>query len=111
MIQNVLTDDLYNDLAFRNGSRKLELPSPEFYVIFTGERQDKPEYLNLSEEFFGGEKGYLEVKVKMLTEMETETSSASMWLLRKNTRSRQGCWEERWRQCGKRSVSARIRMC
>ncbi len=107
-IQNVLTDDLYNDLAFRNGgrviimvesqstwsvniiirvllylaqtwnryiedtkqnrcgSRKLELPSPEFYVIFTGERQDKPEYLNLSEEFFGGEKGYLEVKVKML---------------------------------------------
>ncbi len=107
-IQNVLTDDLYNDLAFCNGgrviimvesqstwsvniiirvllylaqtwnryiedtkqnrygSRKLELPSPEFYVIFTGERQDKPEYLNLSEEFFSGEKRYLEAKVKML---------------------------------------------
>ena len=41
----------------RYGSRKLELLSPEFYVIFTGERQDKPEYLNLSEEFFSGEKG------------------------------------------------------
>ena len=50
----------------RYGSRKLELLSPEFYVIFTGERQDKPEYLNLSEEFFSGEKRYLEAKVKML---------------------------------------------
>ncbi len=107
-IQNVLTDDLYNDLGFRNGdrvmilaesqstwsvniivrvllylaqtwnryigetkqnrygSRKLNLPSPEFYVIFTGERQEKPEYLSLSEEFFGGEKGFLEARVKML---------------------------------------------
>ena len=35
-------------------------------MIFTGERQDKPEYLSLSEDFFGGEKGYLEAKVKML---------------------------------------------
>ena len=107
-IQNVLTDDLYNDLGFRSGdrvmilvesqstwsvniiirvllylaqtwnehieetkqnrygSRKLELPRPEFYVIFTGERQEKPEYLNLSEEFFDGEKGFLEARVKML---------------------------------------------
>ena len=107
-IQNVLTDDLYNDLGFRNGdrmmilvesqstwsvniiirvllylaqtwnehieetkqnrygSRKLELPMPEFYVIFTGERQEKPEYLNLSKEFFDGKKGFLEARVKML---------------------------------------------
>ena len=107
-IQNVLTDDLYNDLGFRNGdrmmilvesqstwsvniiirvllylaqtwnehieetkqnrygSRKLELPRPEFYVIFTGERQEKPEYLNLSKEFFDGKKGFLEARVKML---------------------------------------------
>ena len=50
----------------RYGTRKLELPYPEFYVIFTGKRQDKPEYLRLSEEFFGGEKEFLEVKVKML---------------------------------------------
>ena len=107
-IQNVLTDELYNDLGFRNGdrmmilvesqstwsvniiirvllylaqtwnehieetkqnrngSRKLELPMPEFYVIFTGERQEKPEYLNLSKEFFDGKKGFLEARVKML---------------------------------------------
>ena len=50
----------------RYGSRKLELPRPEFYVIFTGERQEKPEYLNLSKEFFDGKKGFLEARVKML---------------------------------------------
>lgn len=50
----------------RYGSRRLQLPSPEFYVIFTGERQEKPEYLNLSEEFFGGKKEFLDAKVKML---------------------------------------------
>ena len=50
----------------RYGSRRLQLPSPEFYVIFTGERQEKPEYLSLSEEFFGGEKEFLDAKVKML---------------------------------------------
>lgn len=107
-IQNVLTDDIYNDLGFRNGdrililvesqatwsvnivirvllylthtwneyiestkqnrygSRKIDLPRPEMYVIFTGKRQEKPEYLSLSEEFFGGEKDFLEARVKVL---------------------------------------------
>ena len=107
-IQNVLTNDLYNDLGFRNkdrlvilteaqsiwsvnivvraflylaqtwndyiettnqnryGSRKLSLPRPEVYVIFSGNRQEKPEYLNLTDEFFGGEKGFLDIRVKML---------------------------------------------
>ncbi len=50
----------------RYGSRKLELPKPEMYVIFTGIRQDKPEYLSLADEFFGGEGEFLDAKVKML---------------------------------------------
>lgn len=107
-IQNVLTDDLYNDLGFRNkdrivilaeaqstwsvniivrvllylaqtwneyiettrqnryGSRKLKLPSPEMYVVYTGGRQEKPEYLNLADEFFGGKGEFVDVKVKVL---------------------------------------------
>ena len=107
-IQNVLTNDLYNDLGFRNkdrlvilteaqsiwsvnivvraflylaqtwndyiettnqnryGSRKLSLPRPEVYVIFSGNRQERPEYLSLTDEFFGGEKGFLDIRVKML---------------------------------------------
>lgn len=107
-IQNVFTDDIYNDLGFRNGdrvvalieaqstwsvniairvllylahtwneyiettrqnrygSRKISLPRPEMYVIYTGERKEKPEWLSLADEFFGGEKKFLDAKVKML---------------------------------------------
>ncbi len=48
------------------GSKKLELPRPEIYVIFTGNRKTRPEYLNLSKEFFGGDDSALDVKVKMI---------------------------------------------
>jgi len=48
------------------GSKKLELPRPEMYVIFTGSRKTKPEYLYLSKEFFGGDDSVLDVKVKMI---------------------------------------------
>ena len=107
-IQNVLTNNLYNALGFRNkdrivilteaqsswsvnivvraflylaqtwndyidatnqnryGSRKMRLPKPEVYVIFSGDRQERPEYLSLTDEFFGGEKGFLDIRVKML---------------------------------------------
>ena len=107
-IQNVLTNDLYNDLGFRNkdqivilaeaqstwsvnivvraflylaqtwndyieatnqnryGSRKLNLPRPEIYVIFSGNRPERPEYLSLTDEFFGGKKGFADIRVKML---------------------------------------------
>jgi hypothetical protein len=48
------------------GSKKLELPRPELYVIFTGNRKTRPEYLCLSKEFFGGDDSVLDVKVKMI---------------------------------------------
>ena len=48
------------------GSKKLELPKPEMYVIFTGNRKMRPEYLYLSKEFFGGDDSVLDVKVKMI---------------------------------------------
>lgn len=48
------------------GSKKLELPKPEMYVIFTGNRKARPEYLCLSKEFFGGDDSVLDVKVKMI---------------------------------------------
>ena len=35
-------------------------------MIFTGDRKEHPEYLSLSEEFFGGQEGFLDVKVKVL---------------------------------------------
>ena len=48
------------------GSKRVKLPKPELYVIFTGERKSKPEYLYLSNEFFDGEESAIEVKVKMI---------------------------------------------
>lgn len=48
------------------GSKKLELPFPELYVIYTGERKARPEFLYLSKEFFGGKEGAVELKVKVI---------------------------------------------
>ena len=48
------------------GSKKVKLPKPELYVIFTGKRISKPEYISLSEEFFSGEECAIDVKVKMI---------------------------------------------
>ena len=47
-------------------SKKVIFPKPELYVIFTGEREEHPEYIHLSEEFFGGQDVFLDVKVKVL---------------------------------------------
>jgi hypothetical protein len=107
-IRNVLTNGIYNDLAFRvgdkimflvehqsswtmniiirvlmylvqtyhdyfeeqdadlYGSKKVHVPEPELYMIFTGERTDRPEEISLSKEFFGGKECAIEVKVKVL---------------------------------------------
>lgn len=43
-----------NDLNIYN-SRKIALPRPELYVIYTGDRQDKPDHISLSESFFDGQ--------------------------------------------------------
>ncbi len=50
----------------RYGSQKLTLPKPEFYVLYTGNRKTRPEWITLSDTFFNSEKDFLEVKVKML---------------------------------------------
>ena len=113
-IENVLTDNLYNDLGFiannklmilieaqstwtlnilirillylvesyhkyfeQNGqnlygSRKVKMPKPELYVIFTGNKGRKPDTISLSKEFFNGEDIDIEVKAKVIYESDTE---------------------------------------
>lgn len=113
-IENVLTDNLYNDLGFivnnklmilietqstwtmnilvrvllylaqsyheyfqRTGqnyynSRKVKLPKPELYVIFTGTKGRKPDKISLSEEFFEGADIDIEVKAKVIYESDTD---------------------------------------
>lgn len=49
-------------------SKKVPLPEPELYVIYTGERRNRPGVLSFSEEFFGGRDCALEVKVRVIYE-------------------------------------------
>ena len=109
-LENVLTDNIYNDLGFMidkrlivlveaqstwtvniifralmylaqtyqdyigkeelnvYSSKALDLPEPEMYVIYTGNRKIGKEAITLSEEFFGGRKTDLEVTVHVLTD-------------------------------------------
>ena len=52
------------------GSKKVELPRPELYVIYTGNRKIRPKSLRLSKEFWGGDECAVEVKVKMIYDGE-----------------------------------------
>lgn len=47
-------------------SKKVQMPIPEVYVIFTGERKTRPSEISLSQEFFGGKECAVDVKVKMI---------------------------------------------
>ncbi len=47
-------------------SKKVEVPKPELYVIYSGERKARPTWISLSEEFFGGEKTAIDVTVQMI---------------------------------------------
>jgi biotin operon repressor len=107
-INNVMTNKLYNDLAFTvNGklfvlvecqttwslniiirfllylaqeyqeyfirtkqslyrSRKVKMPKPELYLIYTGNRGNKPDKISLSKDFFDGEDIGLDIEVKVI---------------------------------------------
>ena len=51
-------------------SKKLELPQPEFYVIYTGSRKVK-EVISLREDFFGNPNGAIDLRARVFT-AETE---------------------------------------
>ncbi len=47
-------------------SKQVQIPEPELYVIYTGERQERPAEILLSKEFFDGKECAVDVKVKMI---------------------------------------------
>jgi translation initiation factor 2 beta subunit (eIF-2beta)/eIF-5 len=51
-------------------SKKVKIPQPELFIIFTGNQGKKPEVLSLSEEFFGGAETAVEVKAKVIYESD-----------------------------------------
>ena len=54
------------------GSKKVNMPKPELYVIFTGSRtalgkpENPPDTISLSKDFFGGEKIAIDAEVRVL---------------------------------------------
>ena len=48
------------------GSKKVTMPKPELYVIYTGDRKKVPDTISLSKEFFEGEKISIDAEVKVL---------------------------------------------
>ena len=48
------------------GSKKVNMPIPELYMIFTGERKDIPDIISLSKEFFDGAKIAIDAEIKVL---------------------------------------------
>lgn len=53
-------------MGFRIGNTIVDLPKPELYVIYTGERKERPEYITFKDEFFGGQDVALDAKVKVI---------------------------------------------
>ena len=53
-------------------SKKVKVPKPELYVIFTGNRGRKPDQISLSKEFFEGADVDLEIKARVIYESEKD---------------------------------------
>ena len=47
-------------------STKVKLPKPELYMLFLGDRKEKPEYITFSGEFFGGQETAIDAKIKVI---------------------------------------------
>ena len=51
-------------------SKKVKMPVPEIYVIYTGDRKTRPSEVSLVQEFFEGKESCIDVRVKMIYDGE-----------------------------------------
>ena len=51
---------------------KVEMPKPEMYVVYTGDRKDVPKEINLQDEFFDGEDIAINARVKVIAANESD---------------------------------------
>lgn len=47
-------------------TKKADVPKPEFYVVYTGERKTRPKTINLADQFFEGKASGIDVTVNVL---------------------------------------------
>ena len=60
-----------NQNLYKN--KKVKMPKPELYVIYTGDRKSIPDTISLSKEFFDGVDTAVDVKVKVICESDTDS--------------------------------------
>ncbi len=48
------------------GEKKIDLPLPEVYVVYTGNRKTCPEFMSLKVDFFEDKEEVIDLKVKIL---------------------------------------------
>ena len=53
------------------GTKKVFLPKPELYVIYVGDKEDIPEEITLSDEFWGGGEAAIDIHVKVIRESDS----------------------------------------
>ena len=63
------------------GSKKAKIPKPELYVIYTGERGDKPDVISLSNEFFPGEDTFIDIKARVLYERSDSRDIINQYII------------------------------
>ncbi len=54
------------------GSGKVDMPRPELYVIYTGDKEDIPDRISLRMEFFAGEEAAVDAEIRVLRQPEED---------------------------------------
>ena len=62
------------------GSKKVNMPKPELYVIYTGDKKSVPNTISLSKEFFAGENISVNAEVKVLYQ-ENESDIIGQYII------------------------------
>ena len=88
------------------GSKKVNMPKPELYVIFTGDRKKVPDTISLSKEFFAGEKISIDAEVKVLYQ-ENENNIIGQYIIFTKVYNEQ----RKLYGATKKAISETIRIC
>lgn len=88
------------------GTKRVKMPIPELYVIYTGNKKKVPESISLKEDFFGDENCAVDVTVKILSNKDDKNIIGEYIAFCK-------VYDEQFKICGrtKKAVQETIRIC
>lgn len=89
------------------GSKKVDIPKPELYMIFTGEKpENPPDMISLRDDFFDGEKIAVDAEVRVLYQ-EDENNIIGQYIIFCKV------YNEQRKICGqtKKAITETIRIC